>query len=144
MEKFLLSEQFRLELRWKKTVYDQEGECKLLNAYFTGPVIQIAQKIDSDDHMLLDFYSQYLHLVDKVYVAKFSWKKVEYSENGESVFLSDATLSHRSELNKVPNLKDSDYFVIDTSNHLIENHSANLVYITYLINSDNVRYNFNK
>jgi len=144
MTVFLLSEQFRLELRWQEVLYERDGECKLINAFFTGPVIQIAQKINSNDYMLLDFYSQYLHLVNNVYVANFSWKEVTYSEDGKIVFLKNALLSHRSELNTAPNLKSDDYFVIDTSDHVIEKHSANLVYKTYLINNDNMRYNFNK
>ncbi len=144
MNKFLLSEQFRLEIKWKKVLYKQDGRCELLNAHFTGPVIQIAQKINDNDHMLLDFYSQYFHLVNSVYVATLSWEKVTYSDDGSLVFLDNVFLSHRDELNNVPNLKNDDYFVIDTSNHITEKHGKNLVYKTYLINSDHKRYNFNK
>ena len=50
MNKFLLSEKFRLELRWEDVLYEQPGKCKLVGGYFTGPVLQIAQKIIDNDY----------------------------------------------------------------------------------------------
>jgi len=142
MDSFLLSEMYRLELKWQDLVYEQPGLCKLTNAYFTGPVLQIAQKINNNDYMMLDFYSQYIQLVNNVYVAKFSWGEVIYSEDGKKVFLKDAVITHSKELNSVPQLKKEDYFVINTSDHTPDKHGNNLVYKTYVISADNTLYRF--
>ena len=144
MTTFISSEKFRLELKWDKTLYLKEGECSFEGAFFTGPVLQIAQKINVNDFIMLDFYSQYLLLVHGVYVAKFSWGEVVYSEDGAKAFLKDALLSHNTELNNVPNLEDSDYFVIDTGNHTVDKHSFNMLYKTILVNTDNNLYKFGK
>ena len=58
---FDLADRFNLELHWDKTVYEQPGECKIIGAYFCGPVLQIAQQINSNDKIRIDFYSQYLY-----------------------------------------------------------------------------------
>ncbi len=144
MDKFLLSEQFKLELHWKDAVYDQPGVCRLEGAYFTGPVLQVAAKIDANNHMMLDLYSQYITLVKGAYVLKFLWDEVVYSEDNLKVFLTNARLEHEIDLNSTPNLSSLDYFVIDTSDHEISVHRYNLVYKAYLINSDNTLYRFNK
>ena len=39
MEKFSLSERYRLELHWLKVSFNQEGVCKLEGAYFKGPAL---------------------------------------------------------------------------------------------------------
>lgn len=143
MSDFILSEMFKLELRWQGVIYEKPGVCRLDGAYFTGPVLQIAQKINDNDFMMLDFYSQYIYLVKNVYVAKFSWAEVKYSEDGKKVFLSNALLLHDKELNSVPSLKKDDHFVIDTSDHTPAKHGNNLVYKTYVINPDNTLYRFN-
>jgi len=144
MDKFLLSEMFRLELRWKAVNYTEPGICKLIGANFTGPVLQVAQKVNDKDQMLLDFYSQYINLVKGTYVAKFSWERTKYSDDGKIIYLSNALMVHEKELNNVPNLKADDYFIIDTQNHVVEKHSQNLVYKTYLINSNSSLYRFEK
>lgn len=143
-KEFLLSERFKLELRWKNTIYEKDGLCRFIGAYFSGPAIQIAQKINNNDNIMLDFYSQYLYLVKGAYVAKFSWGKVTYSKDGKKVYLDDAKLKHDSELNNVPQLNNSDYFVIDTSDHESSIHHYSLVYKTYLLNKDNTLYRFGK
>lgn len=141
MQKFDLTDRFKLELRWKSAIYEQEGRCKLVGAYFTGPALADALKLEDNDHIMLDFFKQYLILVQNVYVAKFSWGAVEYSKNG-TIKLNDAFITHDTELNKVPKLKDTDYLVIDTSNHEVETHPFNLVYRTYVVNEDTALYKF--
>lgn len=141
MEKlFITNERYRLELRWKKAVYDNEGICKLKGAYFSGPVLQYAAKIQDNDYIMLDFYSQYLVLTKNVYVAKLSWEEVEYKK--DKVILKEAMISHDTELNRVPKLKNNDYIVIDTSNHEEHVHANHLVYKTKVVKKDNEIYNF--
>jgi hypothetical protein len=140
---YLISEKFRLEIHWQDAVYSQEGCCELVGAYFSGPALQIAQKINDKDHMMLDLYSQYLTLVKGVYVIKFEWLGVNYSDSENKVFLDKCYLTHTEELNTVPKLKSTDYFVIDTSDHEFSIHKYSLVYKTILIKEDHLRYRFN-
>ena len=142
MTDFLSKERFKLELRWSCVEYIEDTKCLLKGAYFAGPALQIAQKINNNDHLMLDFYSQYIQLVSGTYVGKFSWQKVNYHK--DNVFLSNALLEHDTELVTVPVLNDNDYFVIDTSDHEISIHSQNLVYKTYVINEENTLYRFEK
>lgn len=141
MEKFLLSERYRLELHWKKVVYEQPGICKLGGVYFSGPVLSHANKINCDDHIMIDFYSQYVLLVKSVFVAKLSWKDVIYN-NDNTVGLKDVLMAHAVELNNVPQLKNTDYLVIDTSDHEEVVHAQHLVYKTYVVAEAGKEYNF--
>lgn len=136
-----LGEKYRLELHWEKANYDREGLCKLPGAYFSGPALQMAAKINSNDSINLDFYKQYLILVDNVYVAKLSWKEVVYNKNN-TVTLKEAIISHDTELNRVPKLKDSDYIVIDTEKHEEETHNFYMSYDCFVIKEDGSLYNF--
>lgn len=137
-----MSEKFRLELCWESVVYLQEGLCELKGAYFSGPALQIAQKINDKDHMLLDLYSQYLVLVRGAYILKCDWNGVSYG-NDNRVYLSNCYLTHNEDLNIAPQLKTTDYFIIDTSDHEFSIHQYALVYKTILIKEDHSRYRFN-
>lgn len=143
MVKFDLVDRYRLELRWEKTSYETSGICKLTGAYFSGPALAEAERLNDNDHIMLDFFSQYLFLVKSVYVAKFSWKQVDYRPDG-TIFLGEATITHDKELNRVPKLGDNDYLVIDTSNHSTELHPFNTVYKTYVVNRDTQLYAFGR
>ena len=142
MTEFLSKERFKLELHWGSVEYTEDNKCLIREAYFSGPALQIAQKINNNDHLMLDFYSQYIQLVKGVYVGKFSWNEVSYKE--DKIFLSNAILEHDTELIRVPILNENDYFVIDTSDHELSIHSQNLVYKTYVINEENTLYRFGK
>lgn len=141
MGRFLLAERYRLELHWDKVIYDNPGECKFVNARFKGPALQDAARLQENDHIMLDFFSQYIIFVKNVYVGKFSWGGVEYNAD-RSITLKDAKLTHDTELNKVPKLNDTDYLVIDTSGHEEAMHQYNLLYKTYVIDNNSELYNF--
>jgi hypothetical protein len=143
MVKFDLADRYRLELHWKKVIYEQPGMCKLTGAYFTGSALADAEKLKANDHIMLDFFSQYLFLVKGVYVAKFSWGPTIYNKDG-SISLKKAFITHDTELNRVPKLKNTDYLVIDTSNHSTELHPFNFVYKTYVVNEDTNLYKFGR
>lgn len=142
MEKFNLSDRYRLELHWDKVLYEKEGVCKVVGANFSGPALNEATRINDNDFLKLDFFEQYLVLVDHVYVAEFSWGEVEYIN--DKVYLKSTFITHDTELNKVPKFKDSDYLIIDTSNHTTELHAYNLVYKTYVVNQNTNLYRFGK
>lgn len=127
----------------EKGFYENEGVCKLTEATFSGPALAEALKLNDNDHILLDFFEQYIVLVENVYVAKFSWGEVTYVKDGV-ILLSNTFITHSTELNKVPKLKDSDYLIIDTSNHEVATHPFNLVYRTYVVNEDATLYKFGR
>ena len=142
MERFSISEMYTLELRWDDILYENEGMCKVVGAYFTGPVLSHALGIAANDHILLDFFKQYPILVRGAYVAKFSWGQVKYNKDN-TVSLKTAMISHDN-LNRVPKLRKSDYIVIDTQNHEEKVHRFNLTYTSYVVNENHVMYNFVK
>lgn len=141
MQKFVFSDRYRLELHWKSIVYERDGVCKLSGACFSGPALVEADKINSNDNIMLDFFHQYIILVENVYIAKFSWGEVVYNKN-DTVTLKNALITHDTELNKVPKLSDTDFLVIDTSDHESETHQFNLLYKTYVVNTDAQLYKF--
>ena len=141
MTKFVLSDRYRLDLCWESAKYETEGMCKLDNAYFFGPALADAQKVNENDHIMLNFFRQYIIVVENVYVAKFSWKEVTYNSNGK-IFLGDAMITHDTELNRVPKLKSDDYLIIDTSDHEDDTHKFILLYKTYVVNEDTQLYDF--
>lgn len=143
MEKFLLSERYRLELHWKKVIYEQQGICRLEDAYFSGPALSHANKINCNDHIMIDFYSQYITLVKSVFVAKLSWGDVVYNGDG-TISLKDVLIEHDVELNNVPQLNDTDRLVINTSDHEEAVHAQHLVYKTYVVNNNGKEYNFRR
>ena len=141
MHEFIFSDRYKLELHWGTIIYTQEGICELKDAYFSGPALAEADKIHDNDSILLDFFKQYIVLVKNVYVAKFSWGEVIYKNDGV-IKLKNAIISHATELNKVPKLLNTDYLIIDTSDHETETHKYNLVYKTYVVNTDTQLYKF--
>jgi len=133
---FNLAEKFSLFLKWERVKYDLDGVCELVGAYFSGPVLQIAQVIEANDNIVVDFYSQYLHLVESAFMGQFSWGVVEYVDDGKKVLLRDAYIRHATQLNKVPQLNNDDWLLIDTSKHSVDAHRYNLVYTTYVMRAD--------
>jgi hypothetical protein len=141
MQKFIFSDRYRLELHWKSTAYERDGVCKLSGVSFSGPALVEADKINSNDNIMLDFFHQYIILVENVYVAKLSWGEVIYNKNG-TISLKKAFIIHSTELNKVPKLSDTDFLILDTSNHESETHQFNPLYKTYVVNTDTQLYKF--
>lgn len=139
---FTISEKFTLSFSWETVVYNVLGACEFKGAKFTGPAMQIADPISSNDSIAVDFYSQYFVLVKDVYVGTLSWGEVVYSDDGITANLRDARLTHRSELNKVPTLSDDDWLLIDTVNHVDELHNNYMVYPTYVMKPDKDLYRF--
>ena len=142
-DKFMVSEKYRLELHWESVKYEAKDYCKLVNAYFSGPALSVAEKIQGNDHINLDFFEQYSIITRNAYVAKFSWGDVIYNKDN-TITLKDAVISHDKDLHKVPKLHDKDYIVIDTKDHEADVHHFNLVYRSYVVNENFVMYNFRK
>jgi hypothetical protein len=141
--KFLLSERYRLELHWKKALRPKAGKMHLTGAYFQGPALQQADKINNNDSIRLDFCSQLIVLVKNVYVADLKWGEVVYNKN-ETITLKNARIEYDPSIKGIPNLETKDYLVIDTSGHENEKHLFNLLYPTYVIGKDNEFYNYRR
>jgi len=136
MTDFLLSEKYRLEIHWDNIEYFDENKCRLIGAYFSGPVLNNAERVNDNDSINLDFCKQYYILVKEVHVLNFSWGKVEYKDN--KIFLEDAIITYQEDMK----LKSDDYVVINTYNHEMAVHAFNLLYDSYLVNKDNELYSF--
>ena len=143
MDKFLLSERYRLELHWTKVLRPKAGVMHLTAAYFSGPALAQAEKINDDDHIPIDFCSQLIVLVKNVYVAKLHWGEVIYNKDG-TITLKNARIEYDPELKGIPNLESRDYLVIDTADHETEKHPFNLLYPTYVVNKDSELYNYRR
>lgn len=142
MGKFLLSERFRLELHWKKCIHSKAGEMHFVGAYFSGPVLKQAAKLQPNDHITLDFCHQTMIIVHNVYTATFAWDGVEYKD--DKIFLKAAILMYDEDLKNIPKLNDSDYLVIDTKNHENEKHVYNTLYPTYVVSRDSDLYDYRR
>lgn len=142
----LLGERFRLEVHWSKVLRPEAGIMSLMGAYFSGPALAEASQINSNDYIKLDFCCQLVILVQNVYVGDLKWGEVVYKYKKEKpiVGLKDAVITYDLELKNIPNLKNDDYLVIDTSGHENEKHLYNLLYPTYVVNGDNELYNYRR
>lgn len=134
MEKFLISERYRLELHWDKVGIAEEGLSVLRDAYFSGPALKQALKLTAPDSIKLDFCKQYSILVDNFYVADLNWYMVEYKN--DIIYLGNPVLKYQLVVDKAATLKDNDYLVIDTADHELVKHRFNMLYTTYIVNND--------
>lgn len=135
MEKFLISERYRLELHWSKIEKPEDGLLVLKGAYFSGPALKQAVKLNDNDKIKLDFCNQYSILVNNFYVADLTWGKVEYTD--KIIKLEDATIKYKLSVDKAAMLQDKDYLVIDTAKHELAIHRFNTLYNAYIVNYEN-------
>ena len=116
---------YRLELRWSDVKYTADNIALLVGAYFCGPVLKEAAKINPDDQLTIDMTQQHLLFIPDYYQAVLKWKGVEYKD--DKVFLKDATLKGKY-VNSIEKLRKSDWIFIDCANHEIKKHPFHLVY----------------
>ena len=135
----LLGEKYRLEIHWKKVVYDQEGIVTLEGCYLSGPAVKEVAEMNQKDAISLDFGNQYAVFVPNYYVVKLSWGGVRHTPH--KIYLNNVILQN-SFLNFVPSLNVDDYILIDTKNHEDEKHQYYLSYTSYLVKFDSELYNF--
>jgi len=157
----MISEKYRLEIRWGEVSYLKDGTVIFKNCYFTGPVLKEALKLNDKDHMSLDFGTQYITFVGNYFIADFNWEGVVYKEDVNRIYFDKAKLTTRYPDN-IPTLSNRDYLVLDTSAHdtskivvdvervlekkkrfqQIRTINAPLSYKTYLLKEDGSLYNF--
>jgi len=141
--KFLLSERYRLELHWTKVLRPKTGIMHLTDAYFSGPALTQADKINEDDSIRLDFCSQLIVMVKSVYVGDLKWGGVVYNKNG-TITLKNARIEYDPDIKGIPNLETKDSLVIDTSGHENDKHLYNLLYPAYVIDRDSELYDYRR
>lgn len=132
-------DKYKLYLRWSDIVYHSDGVATLEGCTFSGPVLQIAAKIEAPDSIDLDLTPQTLSLLDSYYIVKLSWQEVEYQESG--VLLKGATLTNDF-LKTIHKFSSGDYIVINTEKHEEETHAFNLVYESQIVRRDQTPYKF--
>lgn len=133
-----IQDKYRLELLWDSVV-KEDGAFKFKNARFSGPALNNIAKISGDDNIDLDFTEQYLILIPNFYIAKLSWKKVDYAFG--YIVLGDCILQSKN-IKFVPVLRNSDKITIDLYAHEQKRHAFNLVYKSVVQTQDNRQYNF--
>jgi hypothetical protein len=141
--KFWLSERFRLELHWSKVLRPKAGEMHLVDAFFSGPALKQADKINSNDTIRLDFCSQLVVLIKSVYVADLYWGEVVYNKD-ETIGLKNARIEYDPKIKGIPNLETKDHLVIDTSGHENNKHLYNLLYPAYVVDKASELYNYRR
>lgn len=139
---FSFSEKYKLELRWSNVLRPKAGLMHFTDAYFCGPVLAFADKIQPNDGIKLDFCHQMIILVKDVYVADLRWGEVEYRK--DKVILNNARLTYDPELKGIPNLKNKDHLVINTKGHERENHPFNLLYEAFAIDIEGSIYDYRR
>lgn len=142
MNNFLLSEKYRLEIHWDAVEYLDNGVFKIKDCYFSGPVLTNTLRLEVNDSIILDFCEQYSAIVTAIYTAKFSWSEVTYKE--DKIYLKDTFLHYNDDVENAPIIKNTDYLVIDTVDHEMERHAYSLLYKTYIVDKNNMLYNFRK
>ena len=138
----LLGEIYRLELHWDSIDYVRDNICIFENAYFTGPALSQAEKINGSDFIKLDFTNQYAILIPNYYTVTFHWGSVSYLHN--KVALSESKFVFNKGWKKEHILNDTDYVIIDTKDHEVEKHYKNLVYYSYVVDMYGKPYNFRR
>ena len=120
-----VSNRYRLELRWASVQYTADNVALLEGAYFCGPVLKDAAKINPNDQLTIDMTQQHLLFIPDYYQAVLKWKAVEYKEG--KVLLGEATLKGKY-VNSIEKLRKADWILIDCANHEVKKHPFNLVY----------------
>ena len=128
-------DKYALELHWLNVRYieGEDGTVVCLDgAYFAGPALRIAAKIQNNESIKLDFTEQYAILLKNYHIAGLRWGEVVYS--GNIAYLKNAQI-YTSGRCVVPNFLSDDFLVIDTSLHEEKTHSTYLNYSTRTFSS---------
>lgn len=134
-----MRQKYKLELHWEFIHYHNDNTAVLQEAYFTGPALKIAEKIQAPDKILLDMTPQHLVVLGTYYVVRLYWDEVNYID--DKVYLKGARLTN-TYLKELHKLCDSDYIQIDTSNHEEEKHPYHLVYESKVMRKEGTPYKY--
>jgi hypothetical protein len=142
MMHYICKDRYRLELHWDKIVYHDDSSALLKGAYFSGPVLKTAQKINGADTISMDLTPQHLVVLDSYYIVKLDWSTVEYTGDGR-VLLGNAIVKN-DHLKTLHKLEDEDFIVIDTEKHEERTHAYHLLYDSQVVRHDKKPYTYTK
>ena len=132
-----IKQKYRLELHWGYVEKPDDNVCVLKNAYFFGAALKDAKKIEAPNNIVLDLTPQYKKVLTSYYFATLFWKGVSYKE--DRVYLEEAVLVSEF-VNKISNLDNVDYILIDTEDHEENKHRFNLVYKGIVVDKEGKEY----
>lgn len=138
----LCKEKYRLELHWDSVQYNTDGVAVLKGAYFSGPALKLAQKIEFPDSLRLDLTPQHITVLKSYYIVKLAWQKVEYLPDS-CVSLCDPVITN-DYLKTIHKLEDKDFIVIDTEDHEEATHPYHLVYESQVVRYDKEPYKYSE
>lgn len=110
---------YRLELHWKSVEYSNDDTAVLKGAYFTGPVLKEAAKLNEEDQLILDMTEQHQILVPDFYQAVLKWEGVTYKD--DKIFLKEASVKGKY-VNSVEKLENDNFILIDCKQHDTKNY----------------------
>lgn len=142
MAHYICKDQYRLELHWKRIEYRDDSSATLHGAYFSGPVLKTAQKINGFDTINIDLTPQHLIVFNGYYIIKLDWGSVEYTASG-NVLLGEAIITNDA-LKELHKLEDSDFLIIDTEKHEEKTHAYHLVYEAQVVRHDKQPHTYRK
>lgn len=138
---YLCREKYRLELHWDKISYSNENIVLLEGAYFSGPVLRDAVKLEAPDFIDLDLTPQLIVVGGSYYIIRLSWSGVSYSEDGTLIYLKEAFFKN-DYLKSIHKIQDNDFVLINTEKHEESTHAYYLVYDSQLIRHTKEPYNY--
>jgi hypothetical protein len=142
MAHYICKDKYRLELHWDKVEYHNDSSATLKGAYFSGPVLSSAQKINGADSINVDLTPQHIIVMDSYYIVKLAWSSVEYLPDGR-VLLGKAVITN-DQLKTLHKLEDQDFIIIDTEKHEEKTHAFHLVYDSQVVRHDKKPYTYMK
>ena len=72
-----IKEKYKLYLSWGKVITGR-NTIFLKDAFFYGPVLKEAAKLEGPDFILLDITEQFFHALKTFFIVKLSWDNVRY------------------------------------------------------------------
>ncbi len=129
---YLCKEKYRLELHWERMDCQGDSSALLEGAYFCGPVLKDAAKLETPDFIDLDLTPQLLTVFNSYYVVRLSWDGVEYRSDGSAALIGASLKSEHLHLHR---FEEGDSILIDTSKHEEETHAYHLVYESQVLRS---------
>jgi len=139
---YLCREKYRLELHWEKLRYHTDEVIVLEGAYFSGPVLKDAVKLEAPDFIDLDLTPQVITVLDSYYIVRLEWSSVEYGADGR-IILGGATLKNAF-LKTLHKIEDSDFVVINTEKHEEATHAFHLVYASQVVKGNKDPHTYRK
>lgn len=128
-----IKEKYKLGLRWSSIDKNKDGVCSLFGACFFGAAVKEVKSIKDNDYITIDLTPQYSKILSSYYFVNLRWGSTNQSQ--EKIYLRDAHLTGYY-VNKISNMDESYYILIDTENHEESVHMYNLVYKGYVVNRE--------